>query len=95
MEGSGETECSKTSLCEKNDDEDKSEGNNESRNLKDGRTSSNSTVEEIEKKPSLRPYVRSKAPRLRWTPDLHLRFLQAVERLGGQESEFGKFISSL
>nr|CAB3488820.1 unnamed protein product [Digitaria exilis] len=34
---------------------------------------------------SVRPYVRSKNPRLRWTPDLHLCFLRAVDRLGGQD----------
>jgi hypothetical protein len=34
---------------------------------------------------SVRPYVRSKNPRLRWTPELHLCFLRAVERLGGQD----------
>ncbi|KAK1586407.1 hypothetical protein Q3G72_002241 [Acer saccharum] len=33
----------------------------------------------------VRPYVRSNVPRLRWTPDLHRRFVQVVERLGGQE----------
>ncbi|KAI3447810.1 hypothetical protein Pfo_004475 [Paulownia fortunei] len=95
MEGSGETECSKTSPSEKNDDEDESEGNNESCNLKDGRTSSNSTVEESEKKTPVRPYVRSKMPRLRWTPDLHLRFLQAVERLGGQDRATPKLVLQL
>lgn len=35
---------------------------------------------------TIRPYVRSKMPRLRWTPELHLSFVHAVERLGGQES---------
>lgn len=59
-----------------------------------GQSSSNSTVEENNgsKKGSLsggsvRQYVRSKTPRLRWTPDLHLCFIRAVERLGGQESK--------
>ncbi|KAI9196812.1 hypothetical protein LWI28_027225 [Acer negundo] len=33
----------------------------------------------------VRPYVRSNVPRLRWTPDLHRRFVQVVERLGGQK----------
>ncbi|KAL4281810.1 hypothetical protein GQ457_03G036330 [Hibiscus cannabinus] len=33
----------------------------------------------------VRQYVRSKLPRLRWTPDLHLSFVHAVERLGGQD----------
>lgn len=39
----------------------------------------------------VRQYVRSKLPRLRWTPDLHLAFVYAVRRLGGQESMFLKF----
>jgi len=34
---------------------------------------------------SVRPYVRSKNPRLRWTTELHLCFLRAVDRLGGQD----------
>ena len=34
---------------------------------------------------SVRPYVRSKNPRLRWTPELHHCFVRAVERLGGQD----------
>ncbi|GER38053.1 homeodomain-like superfamily protein, partial [Striga asiatica] len=38
-----------------------------------------------EKKTTVRQYVRSKMPRLRWTPDLHLSFVHAIERLGGQE----------
>ena len=60
-------------------------------------SSSSSTVEEDGKKGrpntngatsgSVRPYNRSKVPRLRWTPDLHLCFVHAVERLGGQESK--------
>lgn len=85
-----EKEYTKTSPCEKMDDEDESEFEemNESFDAKDGGSSSNSTVEESEKKPSVRPYVRSKMPRLRWTPELHLRFIHAVERLGGQDSKF-------
>lgn len=35
----------------------------------------------------VRQYVRSKAPRLRWTPDLHLSFVNAIQRLGGQDSK--------
>ncbi|KAK4396093.1 putative Myb family transcription factor [Sesamum angolense] len=92
---SGEKECSKTSPSEKTDDEDESEGKNESCTVKDGGSSSNSTVEESEKKPSVRPYVRSKMPRLRWTPDLHMRFVHAVERLGGQERATPKLVLQL
>ncbi|XP_076954644.1 putative transcription factor KAN4 isoform X2 [Bidens hawaiensis] len=70
---------------------------------KNGSTSSNSTVEEVSdhKKASgsvtgsVRPYVRSKNPRLRWTPGLHLRFVQAIERLGGQERATPKLVLQL
>ncbi|KZV39612.1 Myb-like HTH transcriptional regulator family protein isoform 1 [Dorcoceras hygrometricum] len=85
MEGSGETEC----LLMDND------GEHDSERKINGGSSSNSCVEEISKKPSVRPYVRSKTPRLRWTPDLHLRFLQAVERLGGQERATPKLVLQL
>jgi hypothetical protein len=49
------------------------------------------TVDDDRKKregaPAVRQYIRSKMTRLRWTPDLHHAFVNAVERLGGQESE--------
>ena len=64
--------------------------NNNNNSNNNGASSSNSTVEETDKKTSsgsVRPYNRSKMPRLRWTPDLHLCFVHAVERLGGQESK--------
>ncbi|KAF8706319.1 hypothetical protein HU200_030578 [Digitaria exilis] len=44
---------------------------------------------------SVRPYVRSKNPRLRWTPDLHLCFLRAVDRLGGQDRATPKLVLQL
>ena len=63
-----------------------------------GDSSSNSTIEENHEKKgasgSVRQYVRSKTSRLRWTPDLHLRFVHAVERLGGQESKFSTYDQS-
>jgi SHAQKYF class myb-like DNA-binding protein len=37
------------------------------------------------KSATVRPYVRSKMPRLRWAPDLHHCFVHAVERLGGED----------
>ncbi|KAL2628724.1 hypothetical protein R1flu_013410 [Riccia fluitans] len=40
----------------------------------------------------VRQYVRSKMPRLRWTPDLHLCFVHAVERLGGQDRATPKLV---
>ncbi|WJX22818.1 hypothetical protein P8452_12092 [Trifolium repens] len=47
------------------------------------------------KPPAVRPYVRSKMPRLRWTPDLHRCFAHAVERLGGEERATPKLILQL
>ncbi|KAE9622247.1 hypothetical protein Lal_00032472 [Lupinus albus] len=90
------SECSKTSLC-CNEDGHESEANEDEsrRNIKNGRSSSNSSIEENEKKKSVRPYVRSKLPRLRWTHDLHLRFIHAVQRLGGQEKATPKLVLQL
>ena len=36
---------------------------------------------------AVRQYIRSKVPRLRWTPELHHCFVHAIERLGGQDSK--------
>ncbi|GMJ14725.1 hypothetical protein HRI_005141700 [Hibiscus trionum] len=44
---------------------------------------------------TVRQYVRSKSPRLRWTPDLHLSFVHAIERLGGQERATPKLVLQL
>ncbi|KAE8728762.1 putative transcription factor KAN4 [Hibiscus syriacus] len=44
---------------------------------------------------TVRQYVRSKLPRLRWTPDLHRSFVHAVERLGGQERATPKLVLQL
>lgn len=35
----------------------------------------------------VRQYNKSELPRLRWTPELHKHFSQAVERLGGKYSK--------
>ncbi|KAK4399236.1 putative Myb family transcription factor [Sesamum angolense] len=48
-----------------------------------------------EKKSTVRQYIRSKMPRLRWTPDLHLSFVHAIERLGGQERATPKAVLQL
>lgn len=82
---------------EEEEEEDQEKADDSGQQNINGRSSSNSTVEEnnngSSKKGSasggsVRQYIRSKTPRLRWTPDLHLCFVRAVERLGGQESKF-------
>ncbi|XP_059428727.1 uncharacterized protein LOC132162521 [Corylus avellana] len=90
-------ECSKISLSSQNDDQEGSESgeNDDESKAKNGGSSSNSTVEESEKKSSVRPYVRSKMPRLRWTPDLHLRFVHSVEKLGGHDRATPKMVLQL
>ncbi|KAL4627128.1 hypothetical protein ACB092_05G145500 [Castanea dentata] len=62
----------------------------------DGNSANNDTSGEgNEKRARVRQYVRSKMPRLRWTPDLHLSFVHAVERLGGQERATPKLVLQL
>ncbi|KAJ4878003.1 Homeodomain-like superfamily protein [Raphanus sativus] len=40
----------------------------------------------------VRPYVRSHVPRLKWTPDLHRCFVNAVDMLGGQHRATPKLV---
>ncbi|CAL4932036.1 unnamed protein product [Urochloa decumbens] len=44
---------------------------------------------------AVRQYNRSKVPRLRWTPDLHRRFVHAIHRLGGQHKATPKRVLQL
>lgn len=61
---------------------------NPSRAIRQRFGNSHRQVAEISlKSPMVRPYVRSKMPRLRWTPDLHRCFVHAVQRLGGEDSK--------
>lgn len=60
-------------------------------NLSSNNNNNNCSEEGKGRGSTVRQYVRSKMPRLRWTPDLHLAFVHAVERLGGQESKCHSF----
>jgi len=37
--------------------------------------------------PMVRSYIRSDNPRMHWTDDLDIRFIQVIEKLGGEESK--------
>ncbi|TYI29856.1 hypothetical protein ES332_A05G346200v1 [Gossypium tomentosum] len=44
---------------------------------------------------AVRQYIRSKVPRLRWTPQLYHCFLHAIDRLGGQHKATPKLVLQL
>lgn len=41
---------------------------------------------------AVRQYIRSKVPRLRWTPELHRCFVHAIDSLGGHQSKSTRFL---
>ncbi|XP_074569420.1 uncharacterized protein LOC141826065 [Curcuma longa] len=86
----GERSCSSNNNNgdDGNDEEDEEEENS-MRRVESGNTNGEGSSERV---PSVRQYNRSKTPRLRWTPDLHLSFVHAVERLGGQDRATPKLV---
>ncbi|KAK7247170.1 hypothetical protein RIF29_42047 [Crotalaria pallida] len=104
--GSSSQKCSYFDLNEEassedNNNNDNDDEENDEKAKDEGTSTTNisitSTREEgnNERRGGVRQYVRSKMPRLRWTPDLHLSFVHAVERLGGQERATPKLVLQL
>lgn len=92
--------CSEESRNPNNSSEEEEEEEDDGNRVKAGGSSSTSTVEEAEIKANanagaVRPYNRSKTPRLRWTKDLHTCFVRAVQRLGGQDRATPKLVLQL
>ncbi|XLT09110.1 hypothetical protein HN51_054903 [Arachis hypogaea] len=87
----GATMSDDEELEEENNNEAKEEEEDNNEEGNSTNPSSSSTASREGKRGSgVRQYVRSKMPRLRWTPNLHLSFVHAVQRLEGQESKSRK-----
>lgn len=76
-----------TSVTNLADHEPSSVRNDERRALAQENMNNAANIISNSSRAKVRPYVRSKLPRLRWTPQLHLSFLHALQLLGGQESK--------
>ncbi|CAL9104871.1 unnamed protein product [Musa textilis] len=69
-----------------------SSSNNDSGSNCENKSSSPAEGVDQIRMPTVRQYNRSKLPRLRWTPDLHISFVHAVDRLGGPDRATPKLV---
>ncbi|CAL9773090.1 unnamed protein product [Musa acuminata subsp. burmannicoides] len=69
-----------------------SSSNNDSGSNCDNKSGSPAEGVDQIRMPTVRQYNRSKLPRLRWTPDLHISFVHAVDRLGGPDRATPKLV---
>ncbi|XP_024370607.1 uncharacterized protein [Physcomitrium patens] len=57
------------------------------------RISADNSLDEFKRdRANVRPYVRTSTQKLKWTPELHQCFMQAIDRLGGQDKATPKRI---
>ncbi|XP_020576768.1 uncharacterized protein LOC110022262 [Phalaenopsis equestris] len=71
---------------------EKTEGESSDNNNTSNNNGGNECGDERPRSGSVRQYVKSKLPRLRWTAELHHSFVRAVARLGGQERATPKLV---
>ncbi|KAI0524155.1 hypothetical protein KFK09_003519 [Dendrobium nobile] len=90
-EGEGEVDNEEEKEIEEEMMEGEEEGSSSNNNSGDNRFYGENSAA-VAAAVGVRQYVKSKLPRLRWTAELHLLFVCAIERLGGQERATPKLV---